>query len=136
EHGRMLGQSRNLAELRAKFREQVASQFRVARIEAVAAPAEAPQAAPSAAPAETAATGTLSGFTAWTFGALPELLEVRVAGREVIGFPALHDDGDSVSLRPYDTPEEAVRVHRDGLIRLFALNLKDQVRAIEKLPGI
>ncbi|MHB1375507.1 MAG: DUF3418 domain-containing protein, partial [Thauera sp.] len=78
----------------------------------------------------------LSGFTAWTFGALPELLEVRVAGREVIGFPALHDDGDSVSLRPYDTPEEAARVHRRGLARLFALNLKDQVRAVERLPGL
>jgi len=82
------------------------------------------------------AGGALSGFAAWTFGALPELLEIRVAGREVIGFPALHDDGDSVSLRPYDTPEEAARVHRRGLLRLFALSLKDQVRAIERLPGL
>jgi ATP-dependent helicase HrpA len=78
----------------------------------------------------------LSSFTTWSFGALPELLEIRVAGREVIGFPALHDDGDSVSLRPYDTPEEAARVHRRGLTKLFALNLKDQVRAIERLPGL
>ena len=61
---------------------------------------------------------------------------MRVAGREVIGFPALHDDGDSVSLRPHDTPEEAARVHRRGLARLFALNLKDQVRAVERLPGL
>ena len=75
-------------------------------------------------------------YDTWTFGALPELLEVRVAGREVIGFPALHDDGDSVSLRPHDTPEEAARVHRRGLARLFALNLKDQVRAVERLPGL
>jgi ATP-dependent helicase HrpA len=74
--------------------------------------------------------------TSWSFGALPELLELRVAGRDVIGFPALHDDGDSVSLRPYDTPEEAARVHRAGLTRLFALTLKDQVRAIERLPGL
>jgi ATP-dependent helicase HrpA len=78
----------------------------------------------------------LSGFTSWSFGKLPELLEIRVAGREVIGFPALHDDGDSVSLRPFDTPEEAARVHRRGLARLFALNLKDQVRAVERLPGL
>ncbi len=78
----------------------------------------------------------LAGFTAWSFGALPELLEIRVAGRDVIGFPALHDDGDSVSLRPFDTPDEAARVHRRGLARLFALTLKDQVRAIERLPGM
>nr|WP_230976842.1 ATP-dependent RNA helicase HrpA [Pseudothauera rhizosphaerae] len=139
EHGRVLGQSRNLAELRTKFREQVASQFRTARIEGVAeAPAAAAQKAAPAAPAAQApaADGALTGLTAWTFGPLPELLEVRVAGREVIGFPALHDDGDSVSLRPWDTPEEAARVHAGGLARLFALALKDQVRAIEKLPGL
>jgi len=83
-----------------------------------------------------AAGASLEGLTAWTFGPLPELLEVRVGKREIIGFPALHDDGESVSLRPYDTPEEALRVHRHGLTRLFALVLKDQVRAIERLPGL
>ena len=205
EHGRLMGQSRNLMELRARFREQVAARFSAAKIggalagalsvvgvggagggqgvgaggagvsargagsDAVAGEvagrarsgADARDAAAdvggragagqpggkgsgkaagdaagrSAAPAGLPAQ-VLSGFTAWTFGALPELLEVRVAGREVIGFPALHDDGDSVSLRPHDTPEEASRVHRRGLARLFALNLKDQVRAVERLPGL
>ncbi|MFT3759752.1 ATP-dependent RNA helicase HrpA [Thauera sp.] len=186
EHGRVMGQSRNLMELRARFREQVAARFSAAKIggamaealsgagvagqrgekaaqhsmagrageaRAAAAPdasgkapadrmeqqgrAKQRRAGPedSAAAAETPAP-TLSGFTAWSFGDLPELLEVRVAGREVIGFPALHDDGDSVSLRPYDTPEEAARVHRRGLARLFALNLKDQVKAVERLPGL
>ena len=205
EHGRLMGQSRNLMELRARFREQVAARFSAAKIGGALAGAlsvvgvggagggqgvgaggagvsargdgsdsvagevagrarsgaDARDAAAdvggragagqpggkgsgkaagdaagrSAAPAELPAQ-VLSGFTAWTFGALPELLEVRVAGREVIGFPALHDDGDSVSLRPHDTPEEASRVHRRGLARLFALNLKDQVRAVERLPGL
>ncbi|HRP64510.1 MAG TPA: ATP-dependent RNA helicase HrpA [Thauera sp.] len=172
EHGRVMGQSRDLMELRARFREQVAARFSAAKIggalagalsaagmgEAVGAGRKrradgaTAGAAVSASPggptasaqhAATAAAGeggtpapTLAGFTSWSFGALPELLEIRVAGREVIGFPALHDDGDSVSLRPYDTPEEAARVHRRGLTRLFALNLKDQVRAIERLPGL
>ncbi|KAF7600322.1 MAG: ATP-dependent RNA helicase HrpA [Candidatus Dactylopiibacterium carminicum] len=77
-----------------------------------------------------------SGITTWSFGPLPELLEVKIGNRNLIGFPALHDDGDSVSLRPFDTEEEAVRVHRKGLVRLFALNLKDQVRAVERLPGL
>ena len=71
-----------------------------------------------------------------SFGPLPELLEIKVAGREIVGFPALHDDGASVSLRPYDTPEEAAKVHRGGLARLFALALSAQVKAIEKLPGL
>ncbi|NMG67836.1 ATP-dependent RNA helicase HrpA [Azoarcus indigens] len=143
EHGRVLGQSRNLAELRARHREQVAAGFRAARIEVPAeqaevavVPALAGKTAAAAPPSGQGAAGALSGFTAWTFGPLPELLEIKVAGRDVIGFPALHDDGESVSLRPYDTPEEAARVHRGGLGRLFRLALKDQVRAIERLPGL
>ncbi|MDT3670368.1 MAG: ATP-dependent RNA helicase HrpA [Aromatoleum sp.] len=168
EHGRVLGQSRTLAEMRTRLRDQVAERFRGARIAlSTAGPIDAGiaagaptasngagkgrpapsgsvsgggrEAAKGAAAGRTkdpaAATG-LAGLTAWTFGPLPELLEVKVAGRDVIGYPALHDDGDSVSLRPYDTPEEAAKVHRKGLARLFALALKDQVRAIEKLPGL
>jgi ATP-dependent helicase HrpA len=141
EHGRILGQSRNLAELRTRFREQVAARFQAAKIVPVSeAPApkkgqlEAPKADVSAkAPA---ADAQLGGYTGWTFGPLPELLEIKVAGREIVGFPALHDDGASVSLRPYDTPEEAAKVHRGGMARLFALELSAQVKAIEKLPGI
>jgi ATP-dependent helicase HrpA len=141
EHGRILGQSRNLAELRTRFREQVAARFQAAKIvPASEAPApkkgqpEVQKSAPAGkAPAVEAQLG---GYTSWTFGPLPELLEIKVAGREIVGFPALHDDGASVSLRPYDTPEEAAKVHRGGMARLFALELSAQVKAIEKLPGI
>ena len=144
EHGRVMGQSRNLSELRARFHGQIAAAFKAAQLLAEL-PVEASAArgggrgepAAEAAPrAESAAAEGLAGLTAWSFGALPELLEVKVGKREIIGFPALHDDGASVSLRPYDTPEEAARIHRKGLARLFALNLKDQVKAIERLPGI
>ncbi len=137
EHGRVLGQSRNLSELRARFHGSIAAAFEQARIKPEslsAAEAESAPAAGADAGAEVAAS--LSGLTEWSFGELPELLEVRVGMREIIGFPALHDDGDAVSLRPFDTPEEAARVHRQGLTRLFALKLKDQVRAIERLPGM
>ncbi|MEN3069397.1 DUF3418 domain-containing protein [Uliginosibacterium sediminicola] len=83
-----------------------------------------------------ASESALSGLTTWSFGVLPELLEVKIGNRMTIGFPALHDDGDSVSIRPFDTEEEAAKVHRRGLGRLFALTLKDQVKAIERLPGM
>lgn len=143
EHGRIVGQSRNLAELRTKYRDQVAARFQSARIVPADAPAPkkgAPEAKkaeqPKAPGTPNAAEPRLAGFTGWSFGPLPELLEVKVAGREIVGFPALHDDGASVSLRPFDTPEEAAKVHRGGLARLFALELSAQVKAIEKLPGI
>ncbi|KAA3654494.1 MAG: ATP-dependent RNA helicase HrpA [Proteobacteria bacterium] len=136
-HGRVLAQSRNLAELRGRFHGQIAAAFEAARVK----PADLPAAAEDGSAAERATpdsvpAGALSGLTEWSFGPLPELLELKVAGREVIGFPALHDDGDSVSLRPYDTPEEASKVHREGLVRLFSLTLKDQVKAIRRLSGL
>ncbi len=142
EHGRILGQSRNLAELRTQLQatrwprasSRPASCRPPTRRRRRRAPAQAARKA--AAPARPAPPGRSAGFTGWSFGPLPELLEVKVAGREIVGFPALHDDGGSVSLRPYDTPEEAAKVHRGGLARLFALELSAQVKAIEKLPGI
>ena len=79
----------------------------------------------------------LAGQVSWTFGALPEIMEVAVAGRPVVGFPALVDEGASVALRVFDTPDKARAMHRAGLRRLFALALKDQVKFIEKsLPGL
>ncbi|MEC5396885.1 ATP-dependent RNA helicase HrpA [Uliginosibacterium sp. H1] len=164
EHGRVMMQSRNLPELRVKLKDQVAAAFRSAQVEGsmgaqlaalnvagrapteeAAAPAAssqagraspAPQASASKEQAASTAPTQLTGITSWSFGELPELLEVKVGNRNLIGFPALHDDGDSVSLRPYDTEDEAARVHRKGLSRLFALALKDQVKSIEKLPGL
>jgi len=158
EHGRVLGQSRQLGELRARHGKRVTEHFRAATLalpgggeaSAAARPATAGTGAvagagtagregpggAAAAPEAKGGEASLAGFVAWTFGDLPELLELRVAGRDVVGFPALHDDGDSVSLRPFDTPEEAMRVHRRGLARLFALALKDQVRAVERLPDL
>ncbi|MBL8438024.1 MAG: ATP-dependent RNA helicase HrpA, partial [Zoogloeaceae bacterium] len=139
EHGRVLAQSRNLAELRARFHGQIAAAFQAAGVKAAeVGPAAGPalKVASAPAPSEMAGVGLQTGLTAWSFGELPELLEVKIGNREVIGFPALHDDGESVSIRPFDTPEEAARVHRKGLARLFALTLKDQMRAIERLPGL
>jgi ATP-dependent helicase HrpA len=132
EHGRTLGQSRQLGQLRTRLKEQVAAKFETALVDSTAS--GKPDAETNAAPDKS--PSTLTGLTAWTFGTLPELIEMKIGGREVVGFPALHDDGDSVSLRPYDTPEEAAKVHRRGLARLFALSLKDQVKAIERLPGL
>jgi ATP-dependent helicase HrpA len=147
EHGRVLGQSRQLSELRTRFKDRVVARFEAATsspARIVGANNHSPLAAYAGqmirandySPLHRTNGGGEGGFTAWTFGKLPELLEVSIDGHEFIGFPALRDDGDSVSLRPFDTPEEAARVHRFGLRRLFALTLKDQVKAIERLPGL
>ena len=74
-----------------------------------------------------------SGLTRWSFGSLPRQLAVQTeeAGM-VYGFPAIQDDGSTVSLRLLDDPVQAQHVHRWGLVRLFALQLRQQVRALEK----
>ncbi len=75
-------------------------------------------------------------YTDWDFGALPELLEVSIKGRQVVGFPALIDAEQGVRLTVFDTQEKAQEEHHRGLLRLFALQLATQVKAIEKLPGL
>ena len=120
EHGATLTLSRNLAELRAQYGDRVTQAFSAADVKVSAG--------------ETAQEAEKS--TAWTFGTLPELLEIEVGGRQVIGFPALVDEGDGVRLSAFDTEGKAREEHRKGLARLFALQLKAQVQAIEKLPEL
>lgn len=71
-------------------------------------------------------------YTAWTFGPLPELLEVRRGGQSLIGFPALIDRGDGVEIEVFDEPESALTTHQAGLRRLFALQIKDAMKYLEK----
>ena len=70
--------------------------------------------------------------TAWTFGELPELLEIRRKGQTLIGFPALIDAGDAVTIEVFDEPEAAASQHRAGLRRLFALQIRDALKYLEK----
>ncbi|MBA5686366.1 ATP-dependent RNA helicase HrpA [Duganella sp. LX47W] len=80
---------------------------------------------------------TLTGLTSWTFGELPELLEIAQGKLTLIGFPALVDKGAHCDLEVFDDPTVAARTHRVGLRRLFALQLKDQIKFIEKsIPGL
>ena len=80
---------------------------------------------------------TLTGLTGWTFGELPELLEIVQGKLTLIGFPALVDKGTHCDLEVFDDPTVAARTHRVGLRRLFALQMKDQIKFIEKgIPGL
>ena len=70
--------------------------------------------------------------TGWTFGALPELLEIRRKGQTLIGFPALVDDGDAVRIEVFDEPDVAAARHRAGLRRLVALQIRDALKYLDK----
>ena len=76
------------------------------------------------------------GITSWDFGELPGQVTFRRGNQPLTGYPALVDDGASVSIRLIDTPEKAAQAHRAGVKRLMALDLKEQVRNLDRaLPG-
>jgi ATP-dependent helicase HrpA len=76
-------------------------------------------------------------YTSWTFGALPELMEITKGKQTLIGFPALVDVGDAVCIEVFDEPEVAATKHRAGLRRLFAMQIKDALKYLEKnLPDL
>ncbi|THU02891.1 ATP-dependent RNA helicase HrpA [Lampropedia puyangensis] len=70
--------------------------------------------------------------TSWDFGELPEIMEWGKGCRKLVGFPALVDQGDVVTIEVFDEPEAAAKVHRKGLQRLFALQIKDALKYLEK----
>ncbi|GIZ53624.1 ATP-dependent RNA helicase HrpA [Noviherbaspirillum aridicola] len=141
EHGRQLEMGRNLAALQAEFGGQARESFQKLAEKAVVTPADeagAPVQKPArqqaAAVAQSSAQQNLTG---WTFGELPELLEIQQGKQTMIGFPALVDKGSHCDLEVFDDPAEAARVHRVGLRRLFALQLKEQLKFLEKnIPGL
>ncbi|KAB8059485.1 ATP-dependent RNA helicase HrpA [Janthinobacterium violaceinigrum] len=100
--------------------------------------APAKGAATAAAPASPNATVSQHmGLTGWTFGELPELLEIVQGKLTLIGFPALVDKGTHCDLEVFDDPTVAARTHKIGLRRLFALQMKEQIKYVEKsIPGL
>ena len=161
ENGRQMGAGRNLAALKAELGAQARGAF-----SSLAALSSAASKLPKAAsddentkPNGPAGQQNIAGvapkhvassmapvlqaderYTTWTFGELPELLEIsRQSGRgasaqvqTLIGFPALVDFGDAVSIEVFDEPEVAAAKHRAGLRRLCALQIKDALKYLEK----
>ncbi|HSU47414.1 MAG TPA: ATP-dependent RNA helicase HrpA [Arthrobacter sp.] len=63
------------------------------------------------------------GLTEWTFGTIERQVSSMVKGHTVTGYPALVDQGKSVSLRVFQTQEEQLDAMRGGVIRLLALRV-------------
>ncbi|ADX73626.1 ATP-dependent helicase HrpA [Pseudarthrobacter phenanthrenivorans Sphe3] len=63
------------------------------------------------------------GLTEWSFGTLERQVSSVVKGHTVTGYPALVDQGKSVSLRVFQTPAEQSEAMRGGVIRLLALRV-------------
>jgi len=154
EHGRQLGMARDLPALKAELGGQARSAFQALAAlklapaaatatvahahahanmhasEAARVPVRSGRIAPQAtAPAAPAAA---QSYTAWTFGELPELMEIQRGGQTLIGFPALIDRGAAVEIEVFDEPDAAALKHRAGLRRLVALQIKEPLKYLEK----
>jgi ATP-dependent helicase HrpA len=163
EHGRQLGESRRLAELKAALGAQARSAFQA--LAALRLPTHSSQGADSAPSGRAAArvnatpargaslpsagSGRITtaaaapadppraAYTAWTFGELPELMELAKGGQTLVGYPALIDKGSHVEIEVFDEPEVAADKHRAGLRRLVALQVRDSLKSLEKnLPDL
>src|SRR6185369_2325433 len=109
EHGRQLAIGRNLAELKTALREETEA---VLQDEAPVPEGEK--------------------FTGWTFGDLEEVMELGRGGQTLVGYPALVDAGDAVTLQVVDSPENAKDIHRGGVRRLLSIAFKERIRDLEK----
>ena len=142
EHGRQLGTGRHLASLKAELGGLARTAFQaLASVKLPAAaprPAEAAQGEPPrrGVKAELAARPTAVAesprYTGWSFGELPELMEIRRGAQSLVGFPALVDCGDGVEIEVFDEPAVAAARHRAGLRRLVALQIKEPLRYLER----
>ncbi|MDF1568940.1 MAG: DUF3418 domain-containing protein, partial [Spirochaetaceae bacterium] len=66
-----------------------------------------------------------TGLTEWPGGDIPESVTIEGGARL---WPALRDDGDSVSLIYHDQQFEAVDSHREGQVRLAGLHWAREIR--------
>ena len=136
EHGRQLDMGRNLSALQAELGTQAREQFQ--KIAEQAVPVESAvgsNAAVNTKPAQSrsaAGPANFQNLTTWSFDALPELLEIQQGKQTLIGFPALVDRVTHCDLEVFDDPNEAATFHKNGLQRLFSLQLKEQLKYLEK----
>ncbi|MBM4208165.1 MAG: ATP-dependent RNA helicase HrpA [Gammaproteobacteria bacterium] len=76
-----------------------------------------------------------TGCIQWAFDDLPETYAFTQNGRQFTGFPAIIDEGDSIGVKIFDTQFRAAAQHKDGLARLFQIQLrKDCAYLLKTMP--
>ena len=72
-------------------------------------------------------------LTNWDIGKLPEKIQFARGKQQLTGYLGLQQQKNgSIALRLFDTPEAAAAAHRQGSIALMALQLKEQVKDLNK----
>lgn len=119
DRGRALGSDRDLTALQTRL----ADRTRASVARSLQQPPHDHRPGPHP-PLTTAATPSVrerTGITTWDLDTLPDVVDSRVAGGVVRGYPALVDESDSVALRVQSTPDAAAAATRAGIRRLVLL---------------
>ena len=69
-----------------------------------------------------------NNVTSWDFGDFPESVEIVRGGMSVTAYPTLADNRESISLRLSNSPGLANRLSRLGVLRLFQLANRKELR--------
>ncbi|MBX3365513.1 MAG: ATP-dependent RNA helicase HrpA [Phycisphaeraceae bacterium] len=77
------------------------------------------------------------GIVKWDFDCLPERVEIRRRSALLEVYPALVDQGRSVSIRAFDCPHDAAWEHARGFLRLVMIEARDELcRAVRSMPEL
>ena len=109
DKGKVIDQSRDLATLRERYRERLQENLEVAGDDF-----------------------ERDNITQWDFDTLPEVHQLKQAGLTIRAYPALMDNGDTVSLKLMDNPQEALWHSRRGVVRLLLLQDNSTLKYLRK----
>ncbi|WP_010205813.1 ATP-dependent RNA helicase HrpA [Salinibacterium sp. PAMC 21357] len=110
ERGKKVGTNKSLRSLQASLKP-------VAR----ASVARAVEGSTQGSTERSANTLERSGITSWDFGELDRSRDTKHGGNTIRAYPALVDDGTSVSIRLMSTPYDQTIAHQSGVRRLLLL---------------
>jgi ATP-dependent helicase HrpA len=123
--GQELAMSRNLAQLKAQLGK--AAQLTFSVLPGASLSPEALDSRPDIGiPIER------DDLTRWDFGDLPEEIAFTRAGKKLTGYPALTNQEGKVAIRLFDTRAAAQAGMRGGVRQLLRLELKEQMKQLEK----
>ena len=134
EYGAQLDSGRNLHSLRTKLGQEARQQFREAFLSNTPTPANVETTLNAAIIQAQTIPDLLNEekITDWSFDALPELLEIQRDNKTLFGYPAMVDKTTHCEIEVFDDPHHAQTIHYQGMQRLFGLQLKEQIKFLEK----
>ncbi len=72
-------------------------------------------------------------ITTWDMGTIPDSIKFARGKQQLTGYLGLSVEANNkIALRLFDTPEAAQHAHRQGVIELMKLQLKEQVKDLNK----